>query len=38
MRAQMTWVRVVMKSPSKLGMLEVALLAVLLKLSKTEPY
>jgi hypothetical protein len=30
MQAQMILVRVVMKSPSKLGMLEVALLAVLL--------
>jgi hypothetical protein len=37
MQAQMILVRVVMKSPSKPGMLEVALLAVLLKLSTTEP-
>jgi hypothetical protein len=37
MRAQTILVRVVMKSPSKLGMLELALLAVLLKLSTTEP-
>jgi len=37
MQAQTILVRVVMKSPSEPGMLEVALLAVLLKLSTTEP-
>jgi hypothetical protein len=36
MQAQMILVRVAMKSLAKLGMLEVALLAVLLKLSTTE--